>query len=212
MVNLLHVNRPMRNLLYVMMYLSMVNLAVAASNPVMDRPTLDASSLVLDGPSNLMVLTDVRISTQNGYVIKAGEARTTDSNNFNNSTWTFAHKVEIATPNGSSTADTATVSFVDNQISTLHVTGSPATFEQHAADKVVAQGHADNIDYDLKQHTVRLTNNAWVSYGQNECRAVALVYNIILQRVSANRADQQGERIICTIAPAAGTENKPDSP
>ncbi|HVY22982.1 MAG TPA: lipopolysaccharide transport periplasmic protein LptA [Steroidobacteraceae bacterium] len=179
---------------------------------IADKPKLDAASLELDGPTNLLVLTDVRISTQSGYVIKAGQARTTDANNFNNSTWNFTNKVEITTPDGSSKADTASVSFVGNQISTLHITGNPATFEQHDGDKIIAQGHADNIDYDLQQHTVRLMNNAWVSYGQNECRAVVLVYNITLQRVSANRADQQGERINCTITPASNTETKADSP
>jgi len=117
--------------------------------------------------------------------------------------------VEITTPDGRSTADTAAVAFVDNQISTLHITGSPASFEQHNADKLIAQGHADNIDYNLAQRTVRLSNNAWVSYGQNECRAVTLVYNISLQRVSASREDQQGERINCTIAPSAVTNLKP---
>jgi len=170
---------------------------------VADKPKLDAASLELDGPNNVLLLTEVRITTQSGYTIKAGQARTTDANSFNNSRWIFTNKVEITTPDGSSSADTASVSFVDNQISTLHVTGNPATFEQHTADKAVAQGHADNIDYDLAQHTVRLNNNAWVSYGQNECRAVSLMYNIIQQRVSANREEQHGERINCTITPPA---------
>jgi len=159
----------------------------------------------LDGPNNILVLTEVRITTQSGYTIKAGQARTTDANNFNNSKWTFSNKVQINTPNGSSSAETAIVTFSGNQINTLHVTRSPATFEQHMGDKTVAQGHAENIDYDLSQRTVRLTNQAWVSYGQNECRAVSLVYNIALQRVSANREEQQGQRINCTISPATST-------
>jgi len=169
--------------------------------------------MVLDGPNNIMVLTEVRITTQTGYSIKAGEARTTDVNNFNNSKWTFSNNVQINTPNGSSTAETATVTFADNQISTLHITGNPATFEQHMENKTVAQGHAENIDYDLSQHTVRLSNNAWVSYGQNECRAVSLIYNITLQRVSANREEQQGQRVNCTISPpVSNTNSQPVSP
>jgi lipopolysaccharide transport protein LptA len=178
---------------------------MAAPNPIIDKPKLDAASMELDGPNNILVLTEVRITTQSGYTIKAGQARTTDANNFNNSKWTFSNKVQINTPNGSSSAETAIVTFSGNQINTLHVTGSPATFEQHMGDKTVAQGHAENIDYDLSQRTVRLTNQAWVSYGQNECRAVSLVYNIALQRVSANREEQQGQRINCTISPATST-------
>jgi lipopolysaccharide transport protein LptA len=206
--------RISRRIMWMVLLVTAAGHAAPASEKqiIADKPKLDAASLELDGPTHLLVLTDVRISTQSGYIIKAGQARTTDANNFNNSTWNFTSKVEITTPDGSSKADTASVSFVDNQISTLHITGNPATFEQHDADKIIAQGRADNIDYDLQQHTVRLMNNAWVSYGQNECRAVVLVYNITLQRVSANRADQQGERINCTITPASSTGTKADSP
>lgn len=166
------------------------------------QPTLDASSFELDGPSKSLVLTDVRISTQNGYVIKAGEARTADMNNFQNSRWNFKDKVEISTPQGHSSSDIATVSFAQNQISELHMTGNPATFEQYdAAKQTVARGHAGAIDYDLKQSTVRLSNDAWINYGQNECRAVTLVYNISAQRVSAKTEEQNGQRVNCTISP-----------
>ena len=176
--------------------------SVARRDVATDKPKLDAASLELDGPSNLLVLTEVHISTQSGYVIQAGEARTSDANNFNNSRWAFKNKVVITTPDGRSTADSATVSFVENQISTLHITGNPATFAQHdAKGQIIAQGHAGIIDYDLAQHTVRLSDDAWISYGQNECRAAALVYNINAQRVSANREEQHGQRINCTISP-----------
>ncbi len=204
----------MVNLLRIKFYLCctlllLTNYAAAAPAAIADRPVLDASSFELDGPSNLMVVTEVRISTQSGYVIKAGEARTTDIKDFNNSRWTFKNKVEITTPEGHSSADIAIVSFSNNQISTLHLAGEPATFEQRdAAKQIVAQGHANAIDYDLAQHTVRLSNNAWVSYGQNECHAVALVYNIAQQRVFANREEQHGERINCTISPAINTKSK----
>jgi len=185
--------------------------AAMAANPLADKPKLDAASMELDVPNNVFIVTAVRITTETGYVIKAGQARTTDANNFYNSKWTFTNKVEITTPDGSSTADAAVISFIDNQISTLHIAGSPATFEQHGVDKVVAQGHADNIDYDLAHHTVRLSNHAWISYGQNECRAVSLVYNITRQLISAPPEEQQGERINCTIAPSAAN-SKPESP
>ena len=186
--------------------------AAADKKIIADKPTLEAASLELDGcRTHVLVLPGTHYHTKR-LCHQSGQARTTDANNFNNSTWTFTNKVEITTPNGSSTADTATVSFVDNQISQLHIVGNPATFEQHSEGKVIAQGHADNIDYDLKQNTVRLINNAWVSYGQNECRATALMYNITLQRVSANRDEQQGERVNCTITPATATNTKTDTP
>jgi len=190
----------------------MIQAVIAAPNLIADKPTLDAASMELDGPNNILVLTEVRITTQSGYTIKAGQARTTDANNFNNSKWTFTNDVQITTPDGSSTAETATVSFANNQISALHITGNPATFEQHAAEKTMARGRADNIDYDLAQHTVRLSNHAWISYGQNECRAVSLMYNIARQIISAPPEEQRGERINCTISPASNPANtKPSS-
>jgi len=181
------------------------------------QPTLDASSFELDGPGKSLVLTDVRVSTQNGYVIKAGEAHTADMNNFQNSHWVFNNKVEITTPQGHSNAETANVSFAQNQISELHMVGSPATFEQYDASKqIVARGHAGAIDYDLKQSTVRLSNDAWINYGPNECRAATLVYNIGVQRISAKTEEQNGQRVNCTISPATGNPSSatpaPDRP
>lgn len=180
--------------------------AFAAALSADDHPTWDSKSLFLDGKTNLLVLPDFHLKTQSGYAIDAGEARTNDANNFSNSRWTFANKVTIKLPSGSILADTATVTFVNNQISALQVTGSPANFEHYDAQKnTVARGTAGTMDYELADDTVKLSNQAWVSTGQNECRASAMVYNIGEQRLSAASNEQQGQRVTCTVV---ATEKK----
>lgn len=191
---------------------AVVNAPSTPSALLAERPQMTAGSLDFDGRSNSLVLTDVRISTQNGYVIQAGEAQTSDANDFNNSRWTFKNKVEITTPQGHTSSEVANVSFAQNQISELHMTGSPATFEQFdTAKQTIARGQAGAIDYDLKQNTVRLSNDAWIKYGQNECRAVTLSYNIEAQRVSAKTEEQNGQRVNCTISPASTNPGATDT-
>ncbi len=172
-----------------------------------DNPTWDSKSLTLDGKTNLLVLPDFHLKTQSGYAIDAGEARTNDANNFRNSRWTFSNKVTFTLPNGNIAADSAVVIFVNNQISELHVTGAPAKFEHRdEAAKTVARGSAGVMDYVLAQNTVKLSQQAWVSTGQNECRAAAMVYNLTEQRLSAASTDQNGQRVSCTVVTTNKTE------
>jgi hypothetical protein len=54
---------------------------------------------------------------------------------------------------------------------------------------------------------VRLQNNAWIKYGQNEFTGKTMVYDITNQRISANPKEQQGERVRIVITPD-NTTNK----
>lgn len=165
---------------------------------------VESDGAAVDARTKLLVLPKVRIS-QEDYVIQADEARATGLD-FQNSKWIFSGKVIITTADGSSTADRATVLFVQNQISELHAIGQPATFEQHDENKqTLAQGHAGFIDYDLHKNTVKLTQQAWVKYGQNEFKGTTVVYDIANQRVLADQAEQQGERVHITINPNTNT-------
>src|SRR5438132_484776 len=107
MVNLFRVGQRMEALRLLSLLLlcgallsTLSSSAIAAPPSIGDKPKLDAASLELDGPNNILILTEVRITTQSGYTIKAGQARTTDANNFNNSKWTFTDYVQITTPDG----------------------------------------------------------------------------------------------------------------
>ena len=153
-----------------------------------------------DALTKQMVLPKVRI-WQDGYEIQADEARA-QGLGFDDNQWTFTGKVRITTPQGSSSADRAVVKFVQNQITELHINGQPATFEQRDASKqLLAQGQAGLIDYDLEKNTVRLSNNAWIKYGDNEFRGKVVVYDINNKRALANPEEQQGERVRITITP-----------
>ncbi|MGE0114788.1 MAG: lipopolysaccharide transport periplasmic protein LptA [Steroidobacteraceae bacterium] len=180
-------------------------LTTQAASPKQINANIEVESdgAEVDARTRQLVLPKVRI-TQQGYAIQADEARATGLN-FDNSQWTFNGKVYITTPDGFSTADRATVQFVQNQITEMHISGQPATFEQHDPGKqMLAQGHANHIDYDLQKNTVRLSQQAWVKYGQNEFTGATVVYDIINQRVLASREEQQGERVRITINPNAG--------
>ncbi|MGE0189204.1 MAG: lipopolysaccharide transport periplasmic protein LptA [Steroidobacteraceae bacterium] len=167
---------------------------------------MESAGTEVDAVTKQIKLPKVRI-WQAGYEIQADEAQAKGLN-FDDSQWTFVGNVHITTPNGSSTADRAMVSFVQNSISALQMSGEPATFEQRdASQQLVAQGQAEQIEYQLQKNTVRLSNNAWIKYAQNEFRGRTVVYDINSQRVLANPNEQQGERIRITITPNKNATN-----
>ncbi len=184
-----------------------------------DQPVqLDAGHLDVDYKSKQMVYHDVVIS-QGSTRVQADTAQATGLN-FANSKWTFNGNVRInAEPRGNLRSDTAVVEFKDNLITRATVTGKPAQFEQkREGTDQLARGHADKIVYDVTEGTVRLTDDAWLSDGQNEISGPELVYNIRAQRVQAN-GGVHGEvqtsapgaadnRIHITIAPKTA---KPDA-
>jgi lipopolysaccharide transport protein LptA len=184
-----------------------------------DQPVkLDAGHLDVDYKTKQMIYHDVVIS-QGSTRVQADTAQATGLN-FANSKWTFNGDVRInAEPRGNLRSDTAVVEFKDNLITRATVTGKPAQFEQkREGTDQIARGHADKIVYDVAEGTVRLTEEAWLSDGQNEISGPELVYNIRAQRVQANggvRGEVQtsapgaaDNRIHITIAPRTA---KPDA-
>lgn len=184
-----------------------------------DQPVqLDAGHLDVDYKTKQMIYHDVVIS-QGSTRVQSDTAQATGLN-FANSKWTFNGNVRInAEPRGNLRSDTAVVEFRDNLITRATVTGKPAQFEQkREGTDQIARGHANKIVYDVSEGTVRLTEDAWLSDGQNEISGPELVYNIRAQRVQAN-GGAHGEvqtsapgaadnRIHITIAPKSA---KPDA-
>src|SRR5437868_13439506 len=151
-----------------------------------DQPiNLDAASTEVDYRTNTLVFRDVVIS-QGSTRVQAEHARATGLN-FANSRWTFEGKVRIdGEQHGALRSDQATIEFRDNRIARATVTGKPAEFEQQRTDSgQLARGHAGEIVYDLNDGTVRLSDDAWLTDGQNEISGPLLVYNIRAQRVQA---------------------------
>jgi lipopolysaccharide transport protein LptA len=174
--------------------------APPAPQPVQQTINLDAASTEVDGRTNTLVFTDVVIS-QGATRVQAEHAHATGLN-FANSRWTFDGKVRIdAEQHGNLRSDQATIEFRDNHIARVTVTGKPAEFEQKRTDSdQIARGHAGEIVYDLSDGTVRLTDDAWLTDGQNEISSTLLVYNIREQRVQA-AASPGDQRVHITITP-----------
>ena len=186
--------------------------AAAAPHDSQAPINLEAASSDFDYRNNSLLFRRVKI-TQGELTVEAQEASATGLE-FDNSKWTLKGQVRITVPDGRLLSDTATVNFRDNQIATAQVHGAPAVFEQKLQDRnQLAQGRAEAIEYDVRNGTVRLSGQAWLSDGQNEIRGNTLIYDIVRQRVAANpgEADPGGVRI--TINPKEPVqETKPNAP
>lgn len=178
--------------------------------------SVDAASSEVDYKTNTVVFKDVVIS-QGAMRVQAEHARATGLN-FANSRWNFEGNVRIdAEERGNLRSDQAVVEFRDNHIARAIITGKPAEFEQKRANDQIARGHADEILYDVNDGTVRLTDDAWLSDGQNEISGPLLVYNIREQQIQGGAAPNAvagtDQRVHISIAPHAGaTAPKTDAP
>jgi lipopolysaccharide transport protein LptA len=161
---------------------------------------LEAASSDFDYRNNTLLFKRVKI-TQGPLTVEAQEASATGLE-FVNSQWTLKGQVRITMPDGKLTSDTATVSFKDNQIVRAQIRGTPAEFEQRLEkSNQLARGRAESIEYDVRNGTVQLAGQAWLSDGQNEIRGRTLVYDIARQRVAANPGDTEPGGVRITINP-----------
>jgi lipopolysaccharide transport protein LptA len=173
---------------------------------------LDAASSDFDYRNDTLLFRRVKIS-QGGLQVEALEARATGLN-FENSKWDLKGQVRITVPDGKLLSDEATVTFRDNDIVSAKVRGSPATFEQRLEKTgQLAKGRARTIDYDVRNETVRLEGDAWLTDGPNEISGNILVYDIGRQRVAANPGATEPGGVRITINPKENPEAaKPRKP
>lgn len=160
---------------------------------------LEAASSDFDYRNNTLLFSRVKI-TQGALQVEALEARATGLN-FENSKWDLKGQVRITVPDGNLVSNEATVTFRDNEIVSAVVRGSPATFEQRLETGQLAKGRAGTIEYDVRNETVRLAGDAWLTDGQNEIRGNTLVYDIGRQRVAANPGETEPGGVRITINP-----------
>src|SRR4051794_5563232 len=144
--------------------------SLEANAKTQERPpeiTYDASSMDADVKTHEMRLKDVTI-TYGKMTVRADRAQAT-AGDFKNSRWTFDGNVRInADPRGNLRSDQAVVEFEDNQLKRATATGNPAEFDQKRDESnVLARGHANEIVYEVGAGTIRLSDDAWVSYGKN---------------------------------------------
>jgi lipopolysaccharide transport protein LptA len=164
--------------------------------------SLDAQSSELDYKNNNLIFRKVRI-TQGNMSVAAEQAQATGLD-FENSRWVFRGNVKITMDQGQLTSDEAEIIFVKKLLSKAIVNGNPAAFEQRIAKTgKLAQGRADNIDYDVAKGVVHLTKSAWLSDGQNEIRGESLKYNVLAQSIVAEASEQGSQRVHIIITPPA---------
>jgi lipopolysaccharide transport protein LptA len=158
-----------------------------------DQPIdVKAASSDFDYKTGTVVLNKV-IITEGNLRLQADTAHAigqTTGLNFSDSRWVFQGNVRMdAAPSGNLRADEAVVDFKNSHIARATITGKPAEFEQkRVATDQLARGHANQIVYDLSDGSVHLSQDAWLSDGQNEISGPLLVYNIKAQRVQAASA------------------------
>ena len=170
-----------------------------AANPRASLPiSVEAESSDFDYKNGVLVFTRVRI-TQGDAQVEADRATATGLE-FENSRWRFEGRVRIRAEGGSLASDSATVRFVNNEIQSAEVTGSPATFSQVRGEQR-AEGRAGRIDYDLSTGRVRLAGGAWLSDGSNDITGSTLVYSMREERVVAEAGEQGGQPVRITINP-----------
>jgi lipopolysaccharide transport protein LptA len=177
---------------------------------------LDAQSTSIDLKTNSAVFTKIRISRGAMSITadqgQANEQRSSDLY-FQDNVWNFRGNVKITVEQGQLFSDDAQITFVNNELSKAIANGKPATFEQ-TVTKIgkPAKGHAETIDYDATKHLVRFLKNAYLTNGDHEMTGQALKYDVLGQKVIAEEAEQNSQRvrIVITPPPPKSTQPKPN--
>jgi lipopolysaccharide transport protein LptA len=199
-------SRKLLALLAVFAPLAQANAAPAVVARDRQAPILlDAQSTTIDLKTNSAVFTKIRIS-EGGMSISADQGQASQQRSadlyFQDNVWNFRGNVKITVEQGQLFSDDAQITFVNNALSKAIVNGKPASFEQTVAKTgKLAKGHAETIDYDATKHLVRFLKNAYVTNGDHEMLGQSVKYDILAQKVMAEEAEQNSQRVHIIITP-----------
>jgi lipopolysaccharide transport protein LptA len=185
--------------------LAQANAAAAVARDARAPILLDAQSTSIDLKTNSAVFSKIRIS-QGTMSITADQGQASQQRSadlyFENNVWNFRGNVKITIDQGQLFSDDAQITFANSLLSRAVVNGKPASFEQTVSKTgKLAKGSAETIDYDAAKHVVRFSKNAYLSNGDNEIRGQALKYDVPGQKVIAEEAEQNSQRVRITITP-----------
>jgi lipopolysaccharide export system protein LptA len=163
---------------------------------------LKADHSDVDLKNNVLTFRKITIS-QGTMSASADQAEVTGTKlEFDNSKWVFRGNVRMTMDRGVLTADYAEITFIDKVLAHALATGKPAAFEQaNLKTGRLAKGHADSIDYNVTKDEIRLLKNAYVTDGLNEMHGESLKYDVLAQKIIADVADQDSQRVHITITP-----------
>jgi lipopolysaccharide transport protein LptA len=173
--------------------------------------SLDAESTDYDGKNSMLTFKGLRL-TQGSIGVQADEGRATKLD-FEDSVWRFTGNVIIDTENGHIECDAADLRFENHQLQMASITGAPATFElQRPETTETTYAEARLLNYNFGTGVVEFSGNAIITEGGNQISSNYLIYNIAEQRINAQSAGVDGERVKIKYTPnTAQTEATPDA-
>ena len=176
---------------------------------------LESQSVSIDLKTNSAVFTKIRIS-EGGMSItadqgQASQQRSTDLY-FQDNVWNFRGNVKVTVEQGQLFSDDAQITFVNNVLSKAVANGKPASFEQTVTKTgKPVKGHAQTIDYDAAKHLVRFLKDAYLTNGDHEITGQSLKYDVLAQKVIAEEAEQNSQRVRIIITPPPPKSAPPKS-
>ena len=176
---------------------------------------LESQSVSIDLKTNSAVFTKIRIS-EGGMSITADQGQASQQRSadlyFENNVWNFRGNVKVTVEQGQLFSDDAQITFVNNVLSKAVANGKPASFEQTVTKTgKPVKGHAQTIDYDAAKHLVRFLKDAYLTNGDHEITGQSLKYDVVAQKVIAEEAEQNSQRVRIIITPPPPKSAPPKS-
>ena len=146
-----------------------------------------------------------------GTTLKTIRADRAESNGLDvsNSVWAFTGHVTVTIQEGELHADQARVLIVRGRISTAHVSGTPAAFEQRASRSgaPIARGHSNDISYNADSGDLVFNGSVWFSSeSTGEINSSRATYNIPRRTSSFDKGDNERVRGTIRLKPRSSGE------
>lgn len=188
-------------------------LTCAAAQDDSEPISLDAESSLFDRQTNRVEFRQLTIS-QGDMSISADEA-VASGLDFEQGEWRLTGNVTFMIESARISADTALMTFVDNELQTAELVGDPATLEdlgdpEGDPDEDPVSGGAARLVYDNAAQIMRMLDGAWFASGQNEFRGCDLIYDLDQEQLSSG-SSECGEPVVITIVPRDDEDEESES-
>ena len=171
--------------------------------------SLDAESSTFDRQTNTVVFKRLNI-TQGDMLIRADEA-VAQGLDFEQGEWRFSGSVVFTVDNASIEADSATVTFLANELQLAELVGVPARFVQVIdVDEAPISGGASTLSFDNVAQVMHMLGDAWFQQGPNEFRGCDLIYDLEQEQITSGSSDC-GQPIVITILPRTDDDASGDT-
>jgi lipopolysaccharide export system protein LptA len=158
--------------------------ALAPNTPII----INANSSEFDYASSRLVFHGLRLD-QGTLGIEATAAET-DKLDFDNGLWVLTGNVIIEAQNAILHCEEAHLTFINHQIATAELTGTPARFKQITEETgQINSGEANSIVYKLDTRTLQLSDDAHFSDGANIISGDMITYDLQAQHLKAGSGD-----------------------